>query len=159
MQSLVFLLNHHASVLKPLAAQLQNLSTTVLCLESDLQESASDLLGHVYLSAGKAAAGTAWRRSVEGLVASINICLDATTTSFQDSTFATHLPYACAHAVTELPMPNLSPLELPLLNQNSNASAFSVAEVAMLNMDRIECLSAVILRMLRYVSLCVLLLK
>lgn len=47
-------------------------------------------------------------------------------------------------------MPVLPPLELPSLNQNSNASAFSVAEIAMLNMDRIERLGAVIVRMLRY---------
>ena len=82
LNSLCRLIRISASPLRPLAQQLQSLSVILLCKWSEPssnlpegQKAAANLLGHVYITAGKAQAGNAWRKTIEGLVGSAHQCI------------------------------------------------------------------------------------
>ncbi|KAH9440311.1 hypothetical protein Pst134EA_030397 [Puccinia striiformis f. sp. tritici] len=102
-QTLAILITRYASIMRPLASQLQTLAlTNLLNPEKIITQSGTTLLTQLYRLSGKTDASASWSKTIKATIGTIDIVLDALLTPFLKETGP--------NSTRDIP---LAPLEIP----------------------------------------------
>lgn len=138
---------------------MQSLAVVLLCKWSETdadfregQKAAANLLGHVYITAGKVQAGNAWRKTIEGLVASAHQLVGpivSTMVEGEGKSGKKPITYSIRSSLEAGSAAGLAPLDLPPLEQ----AISSLDQTASLHaaLQRLDALVFAIKSMLRSV--------
>ncbi|KAI9599845.1 hypothetical protein KEM48_001702 [Puccinia striiformis f. sp. tritici PST-130] len=90
-QTLAILITRYASIMRPLASQLQTLAlTNLLNPEKIITQSGTTLLTQLYRLSGKTDASASWSKTIKATIGTIDIVLDALLTPFLKELVQTH---------------------------------------------------------------------
>ncbi|PLW20373.1 hypothetical protein PCANC_12806 [Puccinia coronata f. sp. avenae] len=82
LRTLATLITRNASILRPLASQLQSLALTNLLSPDRLSHGATSLLTQLYRLSGKTDASSSWSKTIKATIGTIDILLDALLSPF-----------------------------------------------------------------------------